>query len=63
MIIIWVILGQFLQVIREQHLITWNPLDRLQHVVLQGQAATLLLTLKTGQPAQNSSLYAQHMRI
>lgn len=45
-IIIWVIPGQLLQVIPEQHLITWNPLDRFQHVVLQGQAATHLSTLK-----------------
>lgn len=45
-LVIWVVPGQFLQVIFEQQLITRNPLDRFQHVVLQGQAATYFLALK-----------------
>lgn len=45
-LVIWVVLGQLLQVILEQQLITRNPLDWFQHVVLQGQAATYFLALK-----------------
>lgn len=47
-LIIWVILWHFLQIIPEQHLISWEPLHWFQHVVLQGQAATNLPTLKLG---------------
>lgn len=61
-LIIWVILGQFLQVISEQHLVTWDPLNGLQHVVLQGQAATSLLTLETGHPAQTLMFICMGMR-
>lgn len=45
-IIIWVALWQLLEVISEQHLVTWEPLHWLQHVMLQGQAARNLLTLQ-----------------
>ena len=41
-----VILRQPPQVVSEQHLIARNPLNRLQHVVLQGQISTHLLTLR-----------------
>lgn len=45
-LVVRVVPGQFLQVILEQQLITRNPLDWFQHVVLQGQAATDVLALE-----------------
>lgn len=40
-----VVLRKLLQIVFEQHLVARNPLHRLQHVVLQRQGATHLLTL------------------
>lgn len=45
-LVVRVVLGQPLQVVSEQQLVAWNPLDRLQHVVLQGQAAAHVLALE-----------------
>lgn len=50
-LVIRVVPGQSLQVVSEQQLVTWNPLDWFQHVVLQGQAATHVLALKELNPS------------
>jgi len=44
---VYVILWKFLQIVFEQHLVARNPLHRLQHVMLQSQIPTHVLTLKT----------------
>lgn len=45
-LVVRAVLGQPPQVVSEQQLVTGNPLDRFQHVVLQGQAAAHLSALR-----------------
>ena len=42
-----VTLGQFLTIILQQHLVSWNPLDGCQHVMLQCEIIALRETLDT----------------
>lgn len=45
-LVVGAVLGQPLQVVPQQQLVPGDPLDRFQHVVLQGQAAAHLLALE-----------------
>lgn len=44
---VYVILRKFLEIVFEQHLVSWHSLNRLQHVMLQRQTSTNFLPLNT----------------